>query len=230
MTEDDRAAEPGDPIRDLLPADQPTARFVVSMSMARNDIERALRDVAEAGENDRPDFGYRVRLSIGHLVEALDALNEYRQQFPEVRALIDRVPAQARTHLKEASGSLQKAGKGVLEHARNHTFHYPSPDSSHRPTSDEQLRDVLTAMGARAGEVHYDGDTGQITLTFAEDVALAMAMNKLAGSPEEVLKSAAIARDGALNFVLWVAALVRTYMDVNGLYFGEAGAKHNHAH
>jgi hypothetical protein len=30
----------------------------MSMSMARNDIERALRDVLRAGENDDPDFSY----------------------------------------------------------------------------------------------------------------------------------------------------------------------------
>ena len=195
------------------------------MSMARNDIERALRDVVKAGEADRPDFGYRVRLSIGHLVEALDALNTYRQQFSEVRALIARVPDPAKEHLRLARGSLQKAGKGVLEHARNHTFHYPSPDSHYDPTSDAELRQALVALGDRAGEVHYDGETGQITLTFAEDVALSLAMSKLAGPPDEVMRRAEIARDGAINFVLWVSALVKTYMDVNGHYFGEPVGK-----
>jgi hypothetical protein len=47
------------------------------MSMARNDIERALRDVAAAAENDSPDFSYRLRLTVGHLVESLDALSAY---------------------------------------------------------------------------------------------------------------------------------------------------------
>ncbi len=225
MAGDDVLTDRGDPFRDLLPPDDPAARFVVSMSMARNDIERALRDVVEAGEADRPDFGYRVRLSIGHFVEALDALNTYRQQFSEVRALIARIPGPAKEHLRLARGSLQKAGKGVLEHARNHTFHYPSPDSHYDPTSDEELRQALFALVDRAGEVHYNGVTGQITLTFAEDVALAMAMSKLAGPPEEVMRRAQIARDGAINFVLWVSALVATYMDINGHYFGEPQVK-----
>jgi hypothetical protein len=39
----------------------------MSMSMARNDIERALRDVLSAGENDDPDFSY-----VGEPVEAED--------------------------------------------------------------------------------------------------------------------------------------------------------------
>jgi hypothetical protein len=220
MTGADGLIDPGDPFPDLFPPDDPTARFVVSMSMARNDIERALRDVAEAGENDRPDFGYRVRVSIGHLVEALDALNAYRQKFNEVRVLINRVPGAAKRHLKEAQGSLQRAGRGVLEHARNHTFHYPSPDPHYEPTSDQQLAEVLAAMGNRGGEVHFNGETGQIKLTFADDVALAMAMSKLGGPSEEVMRRAAIARDGALNFVLWVSALVSTYMDIKDLYFG----------
>jgi hypothetical protein len=150
-----------------------------------------------------------------------DALNTYRQQFSEVRALIARVPAPANEHLRLARGSLQKAGKGVLEHARNHTFHYPSPDSHYDPPSDEESREALFALGDHASEVHYDCDSGQITLTFAEDVALTLAMSTLAGSPEEVMRRAETARDGALNFVLWVSTLVKTYMDVNGHCFGE---------
>lgn len=43
MADEDVLTDPGDPFRDLLPPDDPTARFVVSMSMARNDSERALR-------------------------------------------------------------------------------------------------------------------------------------------------------------------------------------------
>ncbi len=39
------------------------------MGIAKNDIERALHDLLEAGKNESPDFAYRVRLATGHLVE-----------------------------------------------------------------------------------------------------------------------------------------------------------------
>ena len=53
---------PGESIADVFPHDDITARFVVAMSIARNDIELALRDGIRAAERDAPDFTYRVRV------------------------------------------------------------------------------------------------------------------------------------------------------------------------
>jgi hypothetical protein len=195
------------------------------MSMARNDIERALRDVAAAAENDSPDFSYRLRLTVGHLVEALDALSAYREVHEEVRALISRMPNSAKKHLKVASGSLQKAGPNVLKNARDHTFHYPSPKAGYTPSSDEQLGEAIAALSGRGVEMNLVVDKQAITFTFADDIALAMALGKHADSEADVVRAAESARDGALNFVLWVAALVATYRDVNDLYFGEPTLK-----
>lgn len=96
--------EPADPIPEVFPPDEPAARFVVSMAMAKNDIERAPRDVRHAVENNALDFSYRVRLSIGHLVEALDALSAYSKDFVEVRTLTNgkeaRAPAEPRDRFR----------------------------------------------------------------------------------------------------------------------------------
>ena len=86
-----RRRREGRSIGAVFPDDSVEVRFLVSMSMAKNDIERALHDVIRAGKNDDPDFSYRVRLVIGHLVEAVDALNRYSQSHEEVRKLIARV-------------------------------------------------------------------------------------------------------------------------------------------
>jgi hypothetical protein len=225
MPQNDSPSNLGDPIPELFPPDDPTARFVISMAMARNDIERALRDVAEAVKNERPDFSYRVRLSVGHLFEALDALNDYRQTFEEVNALIGRIPTSAQAYLKVASGSLQRAGPNVLKHARDNTFHYPSPGRGYEPSSDEQLREAIAALNGRGAEIHLDGDTSAITLTFADDIALAMALGQATETEEQLKRAAEIARDGAINFTLWVVALVATYRDHNEQYFGRPVAR-----
>src|SRR4051812_11768682 len=125
-------------IAEVFPSEDVRARFVVSMSMAKNDIERALRDTLRAGDNDDADFTYRVRLTTGHLVEAVDALQGYATRHGEVRALMARVTPEAQAALKVARGTLQKAGPSVLQHVRDNTFHYPSPDPAYDPTSDEQ--------------------------------------------------------------------------------------------
>jgi hypothetical protein len=208
----------GDPIPSVFPPEDRAARFVVSMAMARNDIERALRDVEDAISNERPDFSYRARLSIGHLVEALEALDAY-SQYEEVRALISRVPAPAQKQLTVARGSLQTAGQDVLRRARDNTFHYPSPRSNYSPTSDEQLRQALADMAGRGAEIHFDGDTRRLTLTFADDIALALAMGTT--KPKDLESRAEAAAVGAANFVVWVSALVATYQDAHDLRFGE---------
>jgi hypothetical protein len=209
----------GDPIPEVFPPDDATARFVVSMSMANNDIDRTFRDLLRSHDEDGQDFTYRLRLSVGHLVEAIDALNDYSRECPEVRALLKRVPAAAQEDLKAVRGTLEKAGPKALQSVRDNTFHYPSPAKNYNPTSDEKLRAALAGMGNRGTEFHLDGDTKAITLTFADDAAIGLAMGK--ASDEDVLHRFEVARDGALAFMRWATELIRTYMKVNDQYFGE---------
>lgn len=60
-----------------------------------------------------------------------------------------------------------------------------------------------------------------ITYTFADDIALAMTIGKIATTSEDVVRQAEIARDGVLNFVLWARALVATYRDTSGRWLGD---------
>lgn len=109
----------GDPLPDVFPPDDPVARFVVSIAMASNDIERALRDVLRAGENDDPDFTHRIRLSVGHLVEALDALSSYSQEFGDIRGLMNRILPDRRTSQGRA-GRFSARGVAAEERSGQH--------------------------------------------------------------------------------------------------------------
>jgi hypothetical protein len=204
----------------VFPATRPEVRFVVSMSMAKNDIERALRDVIRAGENDDPDFSYRVRLVTGHLVEAIDALNHYSRTYEEVRKLIARVRPEDQLHLRAVRGTLQKAGSKVLDHVRDNTFHYPSPDPRYNPTSDEQLRDALTAMADTRAEVFADFEKREVTLTFADNIAMALALGNHATNEDDLRRQLTVARDGAIAFRAWAEALGVAYFEANNLGFG----------
>jgi hypothetical protein len=204
----------------VFPADKADARFVVSISMAKNDIERALRDVVRAGDHDDPDFSYRVRVVMGHLVEALDALNFYSQSDEEVRKLMARVPPGAQQHLKTVRSTLQRAGPKVLDHVRDNTFHYPSPDPKYEPTSDEQLANVLASISSKRAEVFADFEKREVTLTFADEVALALALGKHSTNEDDLRRQLEIARDGALAFRAWAEALGVAYFDANELHFG----------
>lgn len=72
----------GDPIPEVFSPEDPLARFVVAMSMANNDINRAFRDLLRSADEDTPDFAYRVRVLIGYLVEAIDALQFLYRESP----------------------------------------------------------------------------------------------------------------------------------------------------
>jgi hypothetical protein len=216
-------AEPdaGDQIPEVFPPDDPAARFVVAMGMAKNDIERALRDVLAAGKDDRPDFAYRVRLSTGHLFEALDSLAAYSQEFEEVRELMKQVPAEGQKKLAAARGTVQAVGPDALRHARDNTFHYPSPKSNYTPSSDERLRDTLAAMSDRQADVHIDYDEKHVTLTFADEVALALSIGKLSPQRDEMSRQLQRTRDGALAFLAWTESLLVAYFETREVNFGE---------
>ena len=213
--------DPGDPIPEVFPPQDPASRFVVAMGMAKNDIERALRDVLAARKEDRPDFAYRVRLSTGHLAEALDSLNAYCQEFEEVCVLTRRVSAEGQKKLGSVRGTLQVVGADALRRVRDSTFHYPSPKSNYTPSSDELLRETLAAMSRHPADVHVDYDEKHVTLTFADQVALALSMGKHAPDRDEITRQFERTRDGALAFVAWAESLLLAYFEARGTEFGE---------
>jgi hypothetical protein len=207
---------PSAPIAEVFPPESVAARFVVSMSIANNDIERALDDVIRAGKNDDPDFFYRLRLTIGHLVEALDSLNAYSQQYEEVRKLLRRLAPKTQRDLKVVRATPRKVGPDALKHLRDNTFHYPSPRTNYKPTSDEQLQQVLAAMANRPSEIHVDFETNRMTLTFADKIALDLAMSKHGPDWEELERQLMVTSAGALAFFSWASALLYAYFDSTG--------------
>jgi hypothetical protein len=104
----------GDPIPEVFDPDRVDARFVVTMTIARNDIEVAVHEGMGAAAEGRPDFAYRVRLATSHLVEALDSLNAYSQE-DDVKKLMARVPADGP---EAARPGAQRASEGRVERAR----------------------------------------------------------------------------------------------------------------
>ena len=175
---EDEDEDQGDPVKDVFPPDKPAARFVITMSMARNDIERALYDLIRSDREHGQDFTYRVRLVTGHLVEAIESINHYRQEFEAVRELLSRVPTDDQKKLSRVVGAIQQAGNGTLEQIRHHTFHYPAPDPAYKAsgTSDDLLATVLADMKDFPTFAHYDGDTNvTATLTYADEAAIRLA-------------------------------------------------------
>lgn len=219
---DEPSIEPPDAsIGDLFPANEIAARFVLAMSIARNDLDLALRDGIRAAARDSQDFTYRVRLVTSHLVEALDSLNAYSQN-GDVKKLINRVPKEHRKHLARARSVVQKVGDQALDTVRNNTFHYPSPKTNYSPTSDTQLGAVLTGMATSKAYMHLDhrGEHPVVTLTFAQEVALALSIARHSADADVARTQYETTSDGAVAFTKWAEALLLTYFDATDAEIG----------
>jgi hypothetical protein len=191
-------------IGDQLPADAPLSRFLVSMAMACNDIEYAAWNAAAANEADRPEFEYWVRLLMGRFIEAADALQRWRSDSPEVRAFVQTLHPDGQAALAEVQKALDRVGRKAVDHARNHTFHYPAPSGQH--SSDEALEDALAAAATHPLELDSVEDhPDRVRYVFADQIALVLAMGR--HEREDPVAYTAQVRDlqrGATQFVNFV--------------------------
>lgn len=201
---------------DAFSADKPLSRFLVSMAMARNDIEHAMWKAAEANEAGRPEFDYWVRLVMGHFLEASDALEQWRRYSTEVREFLRTLPLEGQTALKQVGGTLQKVGKTAVDHARNHTFHYPTPSETHE--SDAELIRVLSVLANEPVELaEAEGRPGRVRYVFADKVALMVAMGKHSTEDRKAYRAQVVDLEaGAAAFVNFVGVALE-------MVLGEAG-------
>ncbi len=191
------------------------------MGMARNDIDFALRDVLQAGQTGTQDFKYRIRLLSSHLLEAISALRRYRENFEEVRKLLNRTSPEAKQLLKLVIRTAQDAAP--IESMRHATFHYPAPDPAYNPSSDAALRDVLAAMDDFGVHVYVTHAKNQVSMTFADEAAfrLACGLHRPREALDELTTTSERTRDGALAFHKWFEYLMVAYIDYRGLTIGD---------
>jgi hypothetical protein len=203
-------------IAEVFPHDDPVARFMVAISMARNDVRHALRQVGQANDQGDPEFTYWIRVATGHFFEAELALREWRK----VRAIKDfiaKLPHDAQHELGRASSAIQNMGPGVLQHSRNRTFHYPYPASRYQ--TDEELASALQTLRDEEVTVVVESTTpGLFRLHFADHVALALALGKY--DRESLRTQAELVRDGAIGFVNFATRAWEAYIDTRGLSLG----------
>jgi len=202
-------------VGEVFPADKPLSRFLVSMAMARNDIEHAMWKAGEANEADRSDFQYWVRLVMGHFIEAADALEQWRSCSTEVREFLDALRPEGKEALKKVGGTLNRVGKKAVDHARNHTFHYPTP--SDRYESDAEL---IRALGGLADDPieleEIEGRPGRVRYVFADKAALMVAMGKHSTADREAYWAQVTdLQAGAAAFVNFVGVAMEKALDAH---------------
>jgi hypothetical protein len=121
-------------IAEVFPHGDPVARFIVSMSMARNDVRHALTQAGQAGGDDSPEFTYWIRVVMGHYFEAAYALERWRD-VEDVRRFIAGLPEDGQAALRVSSSAVQKLGHTVLKHSRIAPFTIPTRPARIRPSA-----------------------------------------------------------------------------------------------
>jgi hypothetical protein len=198
-------------IRDVVPPADPVARFVLCVSMARNDIEHSLRNAAKANEADRPEFGWWVRVAHGFTFEAITAVRAWRSESEDARAFLNALSPDAQKQLAKAVSVEQDIGGRAFEHIRQRTFHYPHPDRAYDPDADQELEELLQRLGDREANLDVDWSVKptQIRVAFADEVALYLALNK--HDPNDLKAQLERALEAATSFVNFGKALLDAY-------------------
>lgn len=200
-------------IADVFPHDNAEARFVVAMSIARNDIKHVMKRAGQANTDDDPAFGYLVRLAYGHLVEGVAALQRWRQHSSEVQRFLKTLPKTVTRDRAQAEACLKKVPNGALQHARHRTFHYPSPNPDRQPDFDSELQQVLKALGGKPATMMVaNKDPSDIRLYFADDVALHLALGCHDADEAKARVETDAVIDGCGAFARFVDAALAAYL------------------
>lgn len=171
-------------VPECFPPDDRLALFVVSMTMAANDVQYAVNHAVRANPRDQEvgsssaqeRFGFWVRLGYGFLFEGVDALEAWEQEEP-VQRILSQLPLGGAEALKKVRGARQQIGPKALEHVRHNTFHYPHPDQGKTPDSSVELAGVLRSLTDQVADIDLS-DEAEHTFRFADQVVLGMAFRE----------------------------------------------------
>ncbi len=210
-------------IGDVLPADDEVARWVLVLTLARNDLALTRARLIEAFDKDETALHWS-RLLAGHLYEIAYFLRREATR-PVIKDFAKTLPPKA----AKVYGELLRPDflKGRLESDRERVFHYPSADKEAEDKSGPALYDALHAVRDQeaALEVKWgkDGRPENMRFDFADRVAVQFAMADFGDTEPEQKKSIEAVRDESVK-VIWLADSVfhhYTETMAGGLELGE---------
>lgn len=205
-------------IKQVFPPEDSVALFCVSMAIAANDVEYAIRGAVDANpegatdeDRDRARFSYKVRLAYGFLFEGIDALKGWRQSDQGVAKLLQQLPNDGAKLLKQVCGLEQRIGLNVISHVRQNTFHFPHPEPSKASGWMREMSEVISELDDLPATIPM-GEGARHTFPFADQVALRMAL--LRHDDENQQQEV---RDGAVAFVNLARHIHRLYCERRGI-------------
>lgn len=210
-------------IGDVLPADDEAARWVLVLTLARNDLALTRARLIEAFGKNRSALHWS-RLLTGHLYEIA-----YFLRREAVRAVIKDFAKTLPPKVAMVYSELLRPDflKGRLEGDRERIFHYPSADKEAEDKSGPALhtaldavRDLEAALKVEWGE---DGKVKDMRFDFADQVAVQFAMADFGNTESEQKKSIEAVRNESAKVIQFADNVFCHYAETmaGGLELGE---------
>jgi hypothetical protein len=206
----DAVADEPETHAELFPFTSPVARCVMSVSMARSDIALAIEGARDPRNQQSPAFVYHHRVAIGHLHEALYALNRYCDEHDEVRQFLARLPEATRRELKSARSQAQTIS-AEIDHSRQYTFHYPHPRTKAGTGGDSNKLLGLYLMNLRDAPVEINDAEPQVRLSYALQASFALAFGRYNADPAVLTEQLEAGAKAAACFVRFADGAVERY-------------------
>ncbi|HXH33019.1 MAG TPA: hypothetical protein VNJ54_01250 [Plantibacter sp.] len=171
-------------IGDVFPADDPVARWLVTISVGLNDVLFANKKYA-AGDRDFENL-YFFRLASTHLWELSKFISQTHGAWEEVQQFVDGLTEGGREHFEAikqiaTTGDLSTVGTELVQ-IRDLFGHYQEMDSQERDRARDPLAKALGELAAETGDIELGEVVAELRLGYADGVVAQTVMRLM---PEE---------------------------------------------
>lgn len=159
-------------IGDAFPADDPVARWLVTISAGLNDLLLANQHFRDSRVEH--ETLYFFRLASAHLWEIAKFITETYDSWDEVRAFVDGLPREALEALEAirrvgTTGDLSTVGTELVQ-IRDLFSHYQQMDPQARDRPRDPITRALQEVAANTGDVEVGATFEDLRLGYADEV------------------------------------------------------------
>lgn len=157
---------------EVFPADDPVARWLVTMSVGLNDVVFANRLVVNA-KKDYENL-YFFRLASAHLWELAKLITESHAAWGEIQEFVKGLPEAARNHFESiqqiaTTGDVATVGTELVQ-VRDLFAHYQEMDEQARKKPRDPIYRAIEGLADAEIELEVAEEVGDLRLEYADEV------------------------------------------------------------
>jgi hypothetical protein len=160
-------------IGEAFPASDPIARFVTTLAMMSNDVNRSFAFLDPEGDAGEQMWLFRHQASLFN--EAASFIADTAHHYSAVEAFVSQLPPEARDEQDRIVGGVDPTSPhyvGAWLSAHRHaTFHYPKMHPAKAERGEERVMQALDAASGQEGQITFDATLGSFRCGFADTVA-----------------------------------------------------------